>query len=212
MFRPFADWLAATPLSQLFQNQMWIVPTSQSIHIVCVCLVFTSALMINLRLLGVGASGRSISQLTHALLPWMWGGLAVLLLTGTVQAIAEPVRQFVTPAFWAKMIMVIIVTAMTAAFARKVRANAARWDTGGHAPGERPGVCDRLVDPVDRNHRVRPLHRLHLGVLHLTDLRIMNLHAILTSLQELPLSAAVRGEIPGTEWLFPIIETCTCSP
>ncbi len=35
----------------------------------------------------------------------------------------------------------------------------------------------------------------------------MNLHAILTSLQELPLSAAVRGEIPGTEWLFPIIET-----
>ncbi len=134
MFRPFADWLAATPLSQLFQNQMWIVPTSQSIHIVCVCLVFTSALMINLRLLGVGASGRSISQLTHALLPWMWGGLAVLLLTGTVQAIAEPVRQFVTPAFWAKMIMVIIVTAMTAAFARKVRANAARWDTGGTRP------------------------------------------------------------------------------
>jgi hypothetical protein len=71
MFRPFADWLSATPLSQLFQNQSWVVPTSQSIHIVCVCLVFTSALMINLRLLGVGASGRSISQLTRSLVPWM---------------------------------------------------------------------------------------------------------------------------------------------
>jgi hypothetical protein len=134
MFRPFADWLASTPLSQQFQNQPWVVPTSQSIHIVCVCLVFTSALMINLRLLGVGASGRTISQLTKTLVPWMWGALVVLLLTGTVQTIAEPVRQFVTPAFWAKMCMIIIVAAMTGVFARKVRANAARWDAAGTRP------------------------------------------------------------------------------
>jgi hypothetical protein len=134
MFRPFADWLASTPLSQLFQNQPWVVPTSQSVHIVCVCLVFTSALMINLRLMGVGASGRTISQLTKTLVPWMWGALVVLLLTGTVQTIAEPVRQFVTPAFWAKMCMIIIVAAMTGVFARKVRTNAARWDAAGTRP------------------------------------------------------------------------------
>jgi len=134
MFRPFADWLAGTPLSQLFQNQQWVVPTSQSIHIVCVCLVFTSALMINLRLLGVGASGRTISQLTRSLVPWMWGGLGVLLLTGAVQTIAEPVRQFVTPAFWAKMCMILTVAGMTTAFARKVRANASRWDAAGTRP------------------------------------------------------------------------------
>jgi hypothetical protein len=134
MLRPFADWLAATPLSQLFQNQPWVVPTSQSIHIVCVCLVFTSALMINLRLLGVGASGRTISQLTQSLVPWMWGGLGVLLLTGAVQTIAEPVRQFVTPAFWAKMSMILVVVSLTAVFARKVRANAASWDAAGTRP------------------------------------------------------------------------------
>jgi hypothetical protein len=134
MLRPFADWLAGTPLSQLFQNQQWVVPTSQSIHIVCVCLVFTSALMINLRLLGLGSSGRTISQLTRSLVPWMWGGLGVLLLTGAVQTIAEPVRQFVTPAFWAKMCMILIVVGMTTAFARKVRANAARWDAAGTRP------------------------------------------------------------------------------
>jgi hypothetical protein len=134
MLRPFADWLADTPLSQLFQNQSWIVPTSQSIHIVCVCLVFTSALMINLRLLGARASGRTISHLTQTLVPWMWGALAVLLLTGAVQTIAEPVRQFVTPAFWAKMCMILIVVGMTAVFAHKVRANAARWDAAGPRP------------------------------------------------------------------------------
>jgi hypothetical protein len=134
MFRPFADWIATTQLSQLFENVRWVVPTSQSIHIVCVCVVFTSAIMINLRLLGVGVRGRSISQLSSSLVPWMWGGLSVLLLTGTVQTIAEPVRQFVTPAFWAKMAMILVVVTMTALFARKVRANAPRWDAAGTRP------------------------------------------------------------------------------
>lgn len=135
MIRSFADWVASTALSQAFQNHLWVVPTSQAIHIVCICVVFTSALMINLRLLGVGASGRSISQLTTSLVPWMWRALVVLLLTGTVQTIAEPVRQFVTPVFWAKMIMIIVVGLMTAGFASKVRANASRWDAAGTRPG-----------------------------------------------------------------------------
>lgn len=134
MFRPFADWVASTSLSQAFQNHLWVVPTSQAIHIVCICVLFTSALMINLRLLGVGASGRSISQLTENLVPWMWRALGVLLLTGTVQTIAEPVRQFVTPVFWAKMAMIAMVATMTVAFARKVRADAARWDAAGTRP------------------------------------------------------------------------------
>lgn len=134
MFRPFANWIATTPLSKVFQNQLWVVPTSQSIHIVSVCLVFSAAMMINLRLLGVGAKGRSISQLSASLVPWMWGGLCVLLLTGTVQTIAEPVRQFVTPMFWAKMVMVLVVAVMTAWFARKVRAKAALWDAAGTRP------------------------------------------------------------------------------
>jgi heme/copper-type cytochrome/quinol oxidase subunit 2 len=44
------------------------------------------------------------------------------------------VRQFVTPAFWAKMGMILIVMGMTVVFARKVRANAARWDAAGSRP------------------------------------------------------------------------------
>ena len=134
MLRQFADWLAATALSQQFQNHLWVVPTSQAIHILCICVVFTSALMINLRLLGVGASGRSISQLAGSLLPWMWAGLVIQLLTGAVQTIAEPVRQFVTPAFWAKMTMIIVVVTMTALYAKAVRRNASVWDSASSRP------------------------------------------------------------------------------
>lgn len=134
MFRHFANWLGATQLSTALQNASWVIPTSQSIHIVCIGVVFASALMINMRLLGVGASGRSISQLTDTLVPWMWRALTVLALTGAVQIVAEPARQFVTPVFWAKMALIVVVATMTAAFARRVRSNAAQWD----APGARP--------------------------------------------------------------------------
>jgi Family of unknown function (DUF6644) len=129
MFRSFADWLATTSLSQALQDHAWVIPTSQSIHILAVSIVFASALMINLRLLGIGAKGRGVSQLSDTLIPWIWRGLAVLLFTGVIPTIAEPVRQFVTPVFWAKMAMILIVVTMTALYARTVRRNARLWDS-----------------------------------------------------------------------------------
>jgi hypothetical protein len=134
MFRPFADWLSDTPLSKTLQDHAWVVPTSQSVHILAVSIVFGSACMINLRLLGVGRSGRSVSQLSNTLVPWMWGGLTVLLLTGCVQTLTEPVRQFVTPMFWAKMMMIVVVATMTAWYANAVRLHAPQWDAAASRP------------------------------------------------------------------------------
>jgi len=134
MLRPFADWLADTSLSKILQNLSWVVPTSQSLHILAVSIVFSSACMINLRLMGVGRSGRSVSQLSATLVPWMWRGLAVLLFTGLIQTVTEPVRQFVTPMFWAKMLMIVVVASMTAVYAQTVRRNAALWDAAATRP------------------------------------------------------------------------------
>jgi len=134
MIREFAEWLAATQLSALLQNTAWVVPTSQSIHIASVGIVMASAFTINLRLLGGGFKGRSISELAGSLIPWMWRALAVLATTGAVQITAEPSREFVTPVFWAKMVMVLVVSLMTTFFARRVRNNSAKWDEEGARP------------------------------------------------------------------------------
>lgn len=135
--RHWADWIASTAPSVWLQNAGWVIPTSQSIHIVSVSLVFGCAVMISLRLLGVSASGRRVSQLVDTLVPWMYAGLVVLLFTGAVQTFAEPLRQFVTPAFWWKMFMILCVLTLTIWFARTVRRNAAKWD----APESRPGLA-----------------------------------------------------------------------
>jgi hypothetical protein len=131
----WADWISNTALSQWFQAEEWVVPTSQSIHILGLSVVFGCAVLINLRLLGIGAaSARSVSGLLDSLLPWIYRALVVLLLTGAVQTIAEPMRQFGTPAFWLKMLMIPVVLGLTAAFARTVRRNPAKWDAAEKRP------------------------------------------------------------------------------
>jgi hypothetical protein len=55
-------------------------------------------------------------------------------LTGIIQTLTEPVRQFVTPVFWAKMAMIIIVTVMTILFVRALRRNVPLWDDVSRPP------------------------------------------------------------------------------
>ena len=124
-----ANWIASSRLSLLFQTTEGLVATSQSIHILAISVVFGSGLMISLRLLGVGASGRTVSRLASTLLPWMWWALLALLLTGLLQLIAEPVRELGTTAFWLKMSMLLCVLALNAWFGRTVRIRAAAWDS-----------------------------------------------------------------------------------
>ena len=124
----WAQWLSETSWSLYLQKQAWIIVVSQSIHIVCVAVVFGSSMMISLRLLGLGSSGRKVSELVATLVPWIYRALIVLLLTGIEQTIAEPFRQFMAAAFRWKMLLVVITVVLTMYFARAVQARAAAWD------------------------------------------------------------------------------------
>ena len=134
IFRHFAEWIGSTALNEWLGENAWVIPISQSIHIVCLAVVFGSALVISLRLLGIGKAGRSTSQTVTTLVPWMYRALFVLLVTGTLQTIAEPVRQLVTPEFIWKLVLIVGVLAMTIIFARSVRRNPAAWDSAATRP------------------------------------------------------------------------------
>jgi hypothetical protein len=124
----FTEWLANTPFSQLIQNVSWIIPAVQSVHIVCIAIVMGSVALIDLRLLGVTARSQSISNLTSRLLPWVWVALVILLCSGAILAIGEPVRSLENPAFQAKMLMLLCVGSLTFFFQRMVRSDTAFWE------------------------------------------------------------------------------------
>jgi cytochrome bd-type quinol oxidase subunit 2 len=118
----FSDWLSATPLSQMIQITPWAIPGIQTIHIICLALVFASALVLSLRIAGRGLVTEPLHQLSARFTRAIWTLLVVLLVTGALLITAEPGRTITNPVFYAKMIMlaaVVVITLWLSAVARR---------------------------------------------------------------------------------------------
>jgi hypothetical protein len=125
----FATWLSTTFLSVYIQkNNAWAVPGIQSIHIVGIGLVMGAVLMISLRVLGWAGMDQSLRQTTDRFGPWLTGALWLLLATGILMVIGEPVRELMTVSFWLKMFLVAVGAAAAAIFQRALRLNEKRWE------------------------------------------------------------------------------------
>jgi hypothetical protein len=127
----FSLWLSGTDFSLWLQTHFWVIPTGQSIHILAIAALFGSALMLDMRILGLAGGHRSLTQLSDRYEPWIWWAMVVLLLSGGILSIAEPVREFINPIFWIKMGLIPIAVVLNVVFYRVVRRKAAVWDASG---------------------------------------------------------------------------------
>jgi hypothetical protein len=109
----FLEAVRATPLSQLLQNVSWLIPVIQSTHILALSLVFVSAAVVDLRILGVAGRGQALASLTRRFLSWVGWGVLVLLVTGLLLMVAEPSRALLNPFFQLKMAALVVVGLMT---------------------------------------------------------------------------------------------------
>ena len=115
---PFSDAVGATPLSQVLQNVPWLIPLIQSTHILALSLVFVSAVVVDLRILGLAGRSQTLPSMTARFLPWVGWGVLALLITGVLLIIAEPRRALLNPLFQLKMAALVVVGLMTWAIAR----------------------------------------------------------------------------------------------
>ena len=127
--RNFALWLAATPPSVFIQeHNTWAIPAIQSIHIVGIALVMGSVLMIDLRILGLTWTDQTLRQTTERFGPWLTGSLWLLLATGLLMVVGEPVRELVTFSFWLKMTLLAIGALVAVTFQRALRRHERHWE------------------------------------------------------------------------------------
>ena len=124
----FSDWLAASPASLGLQGLSWIVPTVQTLHILAIAAVLTSASMINLRLVGVGARAQSLAAVSARFAPWVWYAVAVLALSGSILILIEPARPLTNPIFFLKLTLIAGVALLMLAISRPLRRDALYWE------------------------------------------------------------------------------------
>jgi hypothetical protein len=110
----FSRWLGATSLSHTIQTAGWIIPTLQVIHILSVAVVFSSAVLVNLRIFGLFERDEPLRDIARRFLTWIWPVLVILLVTGSLLIIGEPRRSLVNPTFYIKMALLLAAILITA--------------------------------------------------------------------------------------------------
>lgn len=127
--KQFAEWLSTTFPSVFIQNHnAWVIPAIQSIHIVGIGVVLGSVFMIYLRILGWAGMDQTLRQTTGRFAPWVTGGLWLMLATGILLVVGEPVRELVTFSFWLKMFFVALITVIATGFQISLRKHERQWE------------------------------------------------------------------------------------
>jgi hypothetical protein len=126
----FATWLYASAPSALIRSQeVWIIPTIQSIHIIGIATAVGSAFMIAMRVTGWLGADQTLLQTQRRYGPWLAGALWLLLATGLLLVLAEPPRELDAVSFWMKMTLVALMALIAFTFQRSVRLHDQRWET-----------------------------------------------------------------------------------
>jgi hypothetical protein len=125
----FAVWLSTTAPSVFIQShEAWMIPILQSLHIIGIGLAVGSTLMMALRVLRWAGTDQTLLATQLRFGPWLAGALCLLLASGALLVIAEPVRELVTISFWVKMVFVATLTTVAIAFQRSVRQQEQYWE------------------------------------------------------------------------------------
>lgn len=123
-----SKWLAATSLSHDIQTAGWIIPALQTIHILCVAVVFASALLVDFRIFRLFERDMPLADVMRRFLPTIWPVLVILLLTGSLLIIGEPRRSLVNSTFQLKMALLVIAILLTAGLQRPIASSPSFWE------------------------------------------------------------------------------------
>lgn len=117
----FSRWLSVTDLSLFLQVNLQIIPAVQTVHILTLSALGGALLMIVAKVL-FGAGARPLPMIARQFFPWIYGGLVVLLITGTILVIAEPLRSLTNIMFYIKMTLVLAILGVIIGLDRRARA------------------------------------------------------------------------------------------
>ena len=128
MLDQLAGWLGRTQASDAIRGASWVIPTTQTIHLLCISVVVASVAMMDLRLMQLIRHPVSIARMAQRFLPWIWGALLLLAATGCILIVGEPRRELINPTFWVKMALIAIAAGVTLSFQLSLRRDVEFWE------------------------------------------------------------------------------------
>lgn len=132
---PFCEWLASTSGSIGLHESLYAYPLIESTHVLTLCLFVGMTVLLDLRLLGVILRQVPLTDITRRIMPWMFTGFAVMVITGFLLFYAIPIRSYQSVFFRLKVIFLLLAGLNALTFHLTVFKHVDQWDVSRRPPG-----------------------------------------------------------------------------
>jgi hypothetical protein len=128
------DWLQKTSLAVHIRDSLLLFPLLESAHVIGLAMVVGTAVIIDLRLLGLATMHRSFQRLAYDTLPWTLGAFALTGLTGALMFITNATVYFHNGYFRAKVALLVLAGLNALVFELTTRRRVNQWDLASLPP------------------------------------------------------------------------------
>lgn len=105
-FQDLIAYFENSGLADSIRENDVLFPLIESVHVVAICLVVGSILVLDLRLLGFASVHRPVSRLTAAILPVTWGAFTIAVSSGFLLFISNATKYLANGYFVAKIFLI----------------------------------------------------------------------------------------------------------
>jgi hypothetical protein len=121
--KPWVQSLAKMGFVAFIKESSWIFPSLLVFHLLGLVTVGGAILLPGLRLMGVGMTSESPASIEKTVRPWLWVGLVLLVISGVVMGMVNPMRLYTRPAFLVKVIALIPALILSFGVIRSIAAH-----------------------------------------------------------------------------------------
>lgn len=113
MLLPFFEWCEGTGLGQAVRQSLWAFPAIEAVHLLGLCMLGGSLLIVDLRMLGVGLKRQGIAELAGKARPWLIGSVCLMGVSGLLLFLSEAIKCYYNTSFWVKITTLPFALAFT---------------------------------------------------------------------------------------------------
>jgi hypothetical protein len=124
------QWCEGSTVGTAIRSSSWLFPVIEAFHLLALGLVGGAVLLVDFRLFGMGLRRQPVAQVALDAQPWLVGGLATMILSGSLLFFSESVKCYYSWAFRMKMLLLLLAVVFTFT----VRRRAATADDPSTAP------------------------------------------------------------------------------
>jgi hypothetical protein len=117
------EWFEYTAPGIVVRESVWLFPVIEAVHLLGLCLLGGALLVVDLRMLGFGLRGQSISQLHRYMQPWLTGAVVLMLGTGVLLFLSEAVKCYYSQSFRVKIIALTVALIFTFTLRARIAAD-----------------------------------------------------------------------------------------